>query len=136
MIHKYVMLLQTNILLVASTTTLAASVCLNSITQLDLNECLMIEYTSESARLRDLYERHLATLSGPQKLQFQAAQSKWEIARDANCDSEASVLSGGSAQSMVRANCLSNLTRERIKALELLSICNKDQSACENQQHK
>ena len=130
------LLLPANILLVASTTTIAASVCLNSITQLDLNECLMVEYTNESARLSDVYERYLATLQGPQKLHFQAAQSRWKSSRDANCNSEASVVSGGSAQSMVLANCLSNLTSERIRELELLSLCAKERSVCKNYQQK
>ena len=89
-------------------------------TQAGMTACAAEAYAKDDAVLNDLWPDVMAVAAdyGTEDL-LRDAQRKWIAYRDAACESEAAVYAGGSLEPMVRYDCLSRMTQDRIFSLEL-----------------
>lgn len=98
--------------------------CANAQTQIDMNQCAVRDWQIADAELNAAYKRVMAVLKandarldpiyqgGPVALRD--AQRAWITFRDKTCEAEGFAMRGGSAESLLVANCLRHLTEERI----------------------
>lgn len=94
--------------------------CKNPMTQMDMNQCAGAELTRETARLNATYHDLRQGLNTSTKADLRQVQLAWIKFKYLACKLEASRAEGGSIYSMVLANCLSELTRQRNKELKAL----------------
>jgi uncharacterized protein YecT (DUF1311 family) len=104
--------------------------CKNPQAQTDMNQCAALELERETAKINKTYNNLRANLSSEQRLQIKNVQTSWIIFKDLACEFEASGVIGGSAHSMVLANCLTWKTKQRNKELELLATCEEGDLSC------
>jgi uncharacterized protein YecT (DUF1311 family) len=67
-----------------------------------------------------MYQRALTVVGGDELTRLKTAQRLWIQYRDANCEAEREMYSGGSAASMVRLACLEAMTRHRTEELRTM----------------
>lgn len=94
--------------------------CSNPGTQMEMNQCAGAELTRETARINLTYNDLRKSLDANKRAELRQVQLAWITFKDRACKLEASSVAGGSMHSMVLANCLSELTRQRNKALKAL----------------
>ena len=92
--------------------------CNNPQTQTAMNNCAQAEYDQVDTRVNNVYQSVKASV-GPEKTnQLIAAEQAWLDFRDAYCDFVQTQYAGGSIQPTVYYGCLTQLTSDRIAALE------------------
>jgi uncharacterized protein YecT (DUF1311 family) len=87
-------------------------------TQTEMNICAGKEFNSSDAQLNTLYNKKIKTLNKTHKTVLKKAQRAWITYRDLACESYGLNAEGGTMQSMLVSNCLTEITRQRIKMLE------------------
>jgi uncharacterized protein YecT (DUF1311 family) len=87
--------------------------CAGASTQLDMNTCAANEYQKADQRLTVVYHSFK-----PVSDKLRASERAWISYRDAECAFAGEYVQGGSMQPMVIANCMTDLTNERIKTLQ------------------
>jgi uncharacterized protein YecT (DUF1311 family) len=92
--------------------------CNNPQTQMAMNECAQAEYDQVDTRLNNVYQSVKASLGSAQTNQLITAEQAWLDFRDAYCDFVQTQYTGGSIQPTVYYGCLTQLTSDRIAALE------------------
>ena len=108
----------------------SAKDCDNPQTQLDMNDCAVMEYQRVDSELNAVYAEYRKRLSPSQAQQLKAAEVAWIKFRDASCIFETSEVEGGSIHPLVYHDCLSTKTRERIAALKALASCKEGDPSC------
>ena len=71
-------------------------------------------------QLNQMYQRVQSVVVGDQLVKLKTAQRLWIQFRDANCEAEHELYSGGSAASMVKLACLEAVTRHRAEELTVM----------------
>ncbi|WP_427025076.1 lysozyme inhibitor LprI family protein [Aureimonas ureilytica] len=106
--------------------------CEGAADQTSLNLCAGRAYSEADRRLNELYRDLKARLKGdPNRLgHLTSAQRAWIGFRDLECEFRASAVQGGSAQPMVKADCLRDLTERRIEALRVYAHCPEGDLGC------
>ena len=106
--------------------------CEGAADQTSLNLCAGRAYSEADQRLNELYRDLKARLKGdPNRLgHLTSAQRAWIGFRDLECEFRASAVQGGSAQPMVKADCLRDLTERRIEALRAYANCPEGDLGC------
>ncbi len=107
----------------------ARAACGPEATQTELNICAGAEFDAADAELNELYKQLTARL-GADKASLVAAQRAWVAYRDAECDFVASGVVGGSIHSMIRGECLSDLTRARSADFKSFLACEEGDLSC------
>lgn len=96
--------------------------CGAAVTQQDMNFCAAEEYRAADADLNAVWRRTVTWAEGAGlEEDLRAAQRAWIAFRDAACGVEAAVYAGGSMAPLVKATCLTRLTRARTADLVLLT---------------
>lgn len=116
-----------------SSTSLAATDCMQTAqTQTAMTQCAGQQYKQADARLNRQYRELTSRLAGQpkQKDQLVSAQRRWLAFRDAECRFKASTVAGGSAQPMVRLQCLARLTADRNTQLHYYLHCQEGDMSC------
>lgn len=108
----------------------SAKDCDNPQTQLDMNDCAVMEYQRVDSELNAVYAEYRKRLSPSQAQQLKAAEVAWIKFRDASCIFETSEVEGGSIHPLVYHDCLTTKTRERIAALKALASCKEGDPSC------
>ena len=80
--------------------------------------------------LNQTYTALLKRFSAPQQTMLRASERAWVAYRDAQCKMVASGVDGGSAQPMVTADCLGDLTSARVKELNYQLTCQEGDMTC------
>lgn len=116
-------------LLLLSTAALAEE-CGNASTQATMNTCAADAYQAADKKLNETYATVLQRAPESTRTLLKTAQQKWAALRDADCELLASGTEGGSAQPMVRSQCLADKTEERTAWLESLLNCDEGDLSC------
>jgi len=98
--------------------------------QSDLNRkagSRLSQTTEELAKVVTSYRQRLNT---EQRALFDRSHEQWEKYRDAACQFEASGTKGGTAQPMVRSECLATQSSERLRYMRRLSNCKEGDLSC------
>jgi uncharacterized protein YecT (DUF1311 family) len=80
--------------------------------------------------LNDAYRTLLKRFDARQQAMLRASEKAWLAYRDAQCKMVASGVEGGSAQPMVTADCLGELTQARLKELKYQLTCQEGDMTC------
>ena len=98
--------------------------CLNTVsfgqTQMEMNQQASTNYKKADAKMALIYKKvQKETLSDMDKKLLLDAQRKWINYKEAHCKSASAVYAGGSIQPLIYFNCLTEITNERIKQLNI-----------------
>ena len=88
-----------------------ASAACRGNTQIELNVCTMNEFKSADRELNAYYTKLAKTN------ELVASQTAWNGYREAECAYQAKFVEGGSMAPMVLSQCLTELTKQRLKQL-------------------
>lgn len=115
-------LIQLTFLVLATTSASYASAqnCKNPETQLAMNICASKDFEREDARLNKNYRELQAKLEGDRRTGLREVQLAWIKFRDLQCDFQAAQYEGGTMQPLVRATCLTDMTKQRNKDLKYM----------------
>ncbi len=83
-------------------------------------DCLASALKKSDSQLNQTYLRVQSVVDGDELLKLRVAQRLWMQFRDANCEAEHELYSGGSAASMVKLACLEAVTRQRTEELKIM----------------
>jgi uncharacterized protein YecT (DUF1311 family) len=128
----------TLLVLVASISSIAAATlpptiteCGSQVTQSGMNICFAELWRDTEAKLNVAYVTLIARVEGTSKARLlRKAEHAWIVYRDKHCAFVASAVEGGSAQPMIKAQCLAELTEQRLKALDEQLNCREGDLAC------
>jgi len=100
--------------------------------QAGLDECYGKAFKASDAELNKLYKEIQGRLKDdPDTTKLLVAtQRAWVGFRDAECDFQASAVSGGSAAPMIRSMCLDGQTRSRIEDFKTYLNCEEGDMSC------
>lgn len=99
-------------------------------TQADLNTCAFEGFTAASAAQTAALQALQSGLSPADRQRLQRAQQAHGAYAAAQCDFESGAVAGGSAQPMVKWQCLARLTRARAEALQAATQCVEGDLSC------
>ena len=108
------------VLTTASASYASAQNCKNPETQLAMNICAGKDFEREDARLNKNYRELQAKLEGDRRTALREVQLAWLKFRDLQCDFQAAQYEGGTMQPLVRAMCLTDMTKQRNKDLKYM----------------
>lgn len=94
-----------------STTVLAAPNCQNPQTQIDVDECAVLDYKKADAQLNKLYKELMGNLEAEQKPQLKQIQLNWIKYKEAQCKFEGDKY--GKMGGLIEKNCQTRLTKQR-----------------------
>ncbi len=92
--------------------------CATAQTQLEMTRCADAEFQQADAKLNNVYQEVKSQLNATQANQLVTAEEAWIAYRDTYCDFVKSQFEGGSLQPMAFSNCLTQITLDRINALQ------------------
>jgi uncharacterized protein YecT (DUF1311 family) len=75
--------------------------------------CFAEALNKSDLKLNQMYQRAQSVVVGDELVKLKTAQRLWIQFRDANCEAEHELYSGGSAASIVKLACLEAVTRHR-----------------------
>lgn len=104
--------------------------CASANTQIEMNACAAGQYKAADARLNDTWRNALRRAEPTQQELLKKAQNAWITLRDADCALISSGTEGGSAQSMIFSQCLTDKTNEREAFLASLLQCEEGDLSC------
>ncbi|MDR3526498.1 MAG: lysozyme inhibitor LprI family protein [Rhizomicrobium sp.] len=105
--------------------------CKNAMSQSEMNICADQDYQKADKALNTAYSKLLTALDDAGfKAKLRATQRSWISYRDNECIFETADNEGGSIHPMVYAGCLTRITKERTKAIEALTACQKNAETC------
>lgn len=120
------------IAVVAGPTSAKAEECDNVQGQADLNECYGKAFKASDAELNKLYKEIVARLKDdPDTAKLLVTtQRAWVAFRDAECNFQASAVSGGTAAPMIHSMCLDGQTKSRIEDFKTYLNCEEGDMSC------
>jgi len=107
-----------------------ADECSKARTQAEMNICAGHELEQANATINNLYKETMAKYDAEGQELLRKSERTWIAFRDAECDFRTSGSKGGSIWPLVRAQCLTELTRARIKQLEQATNCQAGDMSC------
>jgi uncharacterized protein YecT (DUF1311 family) len=87
-------------------------------TTMEMKECANNELDELTKKLNSTYNAYRKELNPKQQNDLKAVQLAWIKYKDLRCNFEYSFYEGGSIAGLVGANCLSNITKQRLKEFE------------------
>ena len=89
-------------------------------TQMEMNQQASTNYKKADAKMALIYKKvQKETLSDMDKKLLLDAQRTWIKYKEAHCKSASASYAGGSIQPLIYFNCLTEITKERIKQLNI-----------------
>jgi uncharacterized protein YecT (DUF1311 family) len=95
--------------------------CKNAMSQAEINLCTRRSYEAANAemiKVLSLVRKEVSTYEGALE-KLETSQLKWVEYRDAACESEAVLYTGGSIRPTILNSCLTSITTERTKRLKV-----------------
>ena len=99
-------------------------------TQLEMNQEVGVARHQAESRLNELVAAYRRRLDANGRKGLEDAQAAWVKFRDLWCRFLSSGVEGGSAQTWVMANCLTEVTQRRIQDLEYVTRCEEGDLSC------
>lgn len=94
--------------------------CRNAGPNSAITQCFLNESNKANDHLNQVYGKTLKALDSDEAQQLKVAQRLWLRFRDANCNAERKLYTGGSAAPTVHAACIAADTEERIRELHTM----------------
>ena len=89
-------------------------------TQIEMNRQASTNYKKADAKMALIYKKvQMETVSDNDKKLLLDAQRTWIKYKEAHCKSASASYAGGSIKPLIYFNCLTEITRERIKQLNI-----------------
>ena len=89
-------------------------------TQIEMNQKASTNYKKADAKMALIYKKvQMETVSDNDKKLLLDAQRTWIKYKEAHCKSASASYAGGSIKPLIYFNCLTEITRERIKQLNI-----------------
>ena len=107
-----------------------AAQCVAPSTQKLINACAYEDFLAANAGYAERNRTIMGKLPSKQRELFRKSQKAWIAFSAAACDFESSAAAGGSAQGMVRWQCMARLARQRVTDLAKLGDCKEGDLAC------
>jgi len=107
-----------------------ADECDSASTQAELNRCTAEQYQAADNKLNTAWQAELQRATPQQQPLLKKAQQAWIVLRDADCALLSSGSEGGSVQSMLVNQCLTEKTAEREAFLVSLMQCEEGDLSC------
>lgn len=107
-----------------------ADECSKARTQTEMNICAGHELDRANATINNLYKETMAKYDPAGQALLRKSERAWIVFRDAECDFRTSGSKGGSIWPVVHAQCLTELTRARIKQIEAATNCQEGDLSC------
>src|SRR5690242_20567761 len=104
--------------------------CSKARTQTEMNICANHELEQATATINNLYKETMAKYDAEGQALLRKSERAWIAFRDAECEFRTSGSKGGSIWPMMHAQCLTELTRARIKQLEQATNCQVGDLSC------
>ncbi len=99
-------------------------------TQTALNACAFEAYQAAGAAQAAALQALQTRLAPADRQRLQRAQQAHSAYAAAQCEYESSAVAGGSAQPMVKWQCMTRLTRARAEALRAAATCEEGDLSC------
>ena len=88
--------------------------------QIEMNQKASTNYKKADAKMALIYKKvQMETVSDNDKKLLLDAQRTWIKYKEAHCKSASASYAGGSIQPLIYFNCLTEITKERIKQLNI-----------------
>lgn len=124
------MLLAYTVLMLTSVN-LFAQDCKNAVTQTDMNNCANIAFKASDKNLNEAYRKLMDSKDINFKNLLKESQRSWIKFRDNDCKVQSYPTRGGSAQAMVRLDCLKEKTDQRYNELNSMLTCEEGDLTCQ-----
>lgn len=122
--------MRTLILLLLLTAPALALDCSRQETEGQARACSGQRLKDADSKLNSSYQTLMKRFDAKQQAMLRASEKAWLAYRDAQCRMVSSGVEGGSAQPMVTADCLGDLTLARVKELTFQLTCQEGDMAC------
>ena len=107
-----------------------AAECVAPTTQKRMNDCAYEDFLAATASYAESNKFVSNQLSGQQRDLFRRSQKAWIGFSAAACDFESSAVKGGSAQGMVKWQCMARMSRARVVELKAMGNCTEGDLGC------
>lgn len=109
-----------------------ADECDSANTQSDMNQCAGKQFKAADQELNKLYQQINQRLKDQpeSKKQLVIAQRAWVAFRDAECNFASSGVEGGSVYPLIYNNCITDLTKARVKTFKTYLKCEEGDLSC------
>jgi uncharacterized protein YecT (DUF1311 family) len=107
-----------------------ADACSNAQTQAQMDACAANEYRAATDTINNLYKETFRRYDPQGQDLLRKSERAWISFRDAECDFRTDGNKGSTIWPMVHAQCLTELTRVRIKQLEAAANCQEGDLSC------
>lgn len=124
------MLLAYTVLMLTSVN-LFAQDCKNAVTQTDMNNCANIAFKASDKNLNEAYRKLMDSKDINFKNLLKESQRSWIKFRDNDCKVQSYPTREGSAQAMVRLDCLKEKTDQRYNELNSMLTCEEGDLTCQ-----
>jgi uncharacterized protein YecT (DUF1311 family) len=91
----------------------AAAQCKDAMSTRDMEDCASSEYKKADTELNRVYQETLKKLQPTDAQLLRKAQRAWLAYRDAHCDAQYRLYTGGSIAPVILAQCRATLTAQR-----------------------
>ena len=95
-----------------------AAQCKDAVSTRDMEDCAASEYKKADTELNRVYQETLKKLQPKDAQLLRKAQRAWLTYRDAHCDAQYQLYSGGSITPVILAQCRWTLTAQRAKEIK------------------
>jgi uncharacterized protein YecT (DUF1311 family) len=95
-----------------------AAQCKDAMSTRDMEDCAASEYKKADGELNRIYQETLRKLQPKDAQLLRKAQRSWLAYRDAHCDAQYQLYSGGSIAPVILAQCRWTLTAQRAKEIK------------------
>ena len=107
-----------------------ADACSNAQTQAQMDVCAANEYRTATDTINNLYKETFKRYDPQGQDLLRKSERAWISFRDAECDFRTAGSKGSTIWPMIHAQCLTELTRARIKQLEAAANCEEGDLSC------
>lgn len=107
-----------------------ADACSHAQTQSQMDICAADEYRAATDTINNLYKETFRRYDPQGQDLLRKSERAWISFRDAECDFRTMGNKGSTIWPMVHAQCLTELTRARIKQLEATANCQEGDLSC------
>ncbi len=121
--YKKIILSAALILVFGFSNSYAQEDCSDPATQADMNICSSLDYKKSDEDLNSIYKKAIERIKDvePERLEdFKKIQRSWLQYRDLNCGYVHEGSSGGTIAPLLHSTCMTDLTKERISAINNL----------------
>jgi uncharacterized protein YecT (DUF1311 family) len=113
-----------SIWVIAATLTILSSPVCSAQTMYEMKDEASVKYKQADTDMNRIYKLANSTCDSSGRERLKKAQLAWIKYRNLCCEAEASIYKGGTMYGLVYTNCMTDLTRERLRRLKVYDLEN------------